>query len=161
MIIVRFDWAWHCLCFCLKVKLKELVAQSRPQILFFVMFSYFTIQFSSCTLLSPLQFLCKPGSSVYTQFYWSLLSSIQLFYVCFSVSLSTAVFTWLSWSILWTLIACVVSFLKTLLSFLCIYSFYLCFHYAIMSYWRLPGITAFQNNLSSYNAGIVVWPWKW
>ena len=120
------------------------VSQPFVQILFFIMFSCFTIQFPSCTLLAPLQFLCKPGSSVYTQFYWSLLSSIRLCHVCFSVSLSTVFFTWLSRSILWTLIACVVSFLQTLLSFLCIYSFYLFFHSAIMSYWRLPGITAFQ-----------------
>lgn len=89
----------------------------------------FTIQFPSYPLLAPLQFLCKPGSFVYTQFYWSLLSSMQLCHVCFSVSLSTVVFTWLSWSILWTLIVCVVSLLQTLLSFLCIYSFYLFFSF--------------------------------
>ena len=122
---------------------------SRMQVshpLFCFSFCFLTLpSFPSYPLLAPLQFLYKPGSFVHTQFYWSLLSSTQLCHLCSSVSSSIVVFTWLSWSNLWTLIACVTSLLQTLLSFLCIYSFYcLSFHSAIMSYWRLPGIIAVQ-----------------
>lgn len=52
------------------------------QILFFIVFSYFTTQFPSHSLCAALQFLCKPGSIVSTQSYGFLLSSIELCHVC-------------------------------------------------------------------------------